>query len=182
MREIRDIHEPFIIWLRERSIPYIYHRPDTKSGIQTGHPDFTLLWHNRSCMIECKTEKGKLSPDQVKRIDFLQRSGCSVTIARSLEECCEAARSILTDSGHATDTVASFPDHFREKFTEMREKVDAVGKDSGHVPDLGKTFIGQYRGVPWVFEGSGAPGTQAQMVRRATQSDLMNISIIETKA
>ncbi len=40
MREIPDIHKPFIIWLRERDIPHVYHRSDRKSGLQKGTPDY----------------------------------------------------------------------------------------------------------------------------------------------
>lgn len=95
MKEIEDIHRPFISWLQERQIPFVYHRPDRKSGIHSGHPDFTVLWMRRQVMIECKTTSGKLSDLQVKRIDFLRRNGNVVEIARTLSECIEAVQSIL---------------------------------------------------------------------------------------
>jgi hypothetical protein len=33
MREVKDLHEPFKAYLRRWAIPYIYHRPDRRSGI-----------------------------------------------------------------------------------------------------------------------------------------------------
>jgi hypothetical protein len=96
MREIDDIHVPFKAWLDAGQIPYIYHRHDRKSGIQTGHPDFTILWMRRQIMIECKGQ-GRPSPKQLERIAFLRRMGNVVEIARSFDECVEAAYKVLCE-------------------------------------------------------------------------------------
>ena len=87
MREVKDLHLPFIAYLKKQGIPYVYHRPDKASGIAKGHPDFTLLWDGRTCLIEFKTLKeGKLSQDQIDRIAALETTGTPVRVCTSLEE------------------------------------------------------------------------------------------------
>ena len=86
MREIKDLHQPFIAYLQRWAIPYIYHRPDRRSGINRGHPDFTVLWQGKAFLIEFKVPGGKLSPDQLQRQEFLSRSGTTTLRLDSLEE------------------------------------------------------------------------------------------------
>jgi hypothetical protein len=126
MREVDDIHVPFKAWLNERRIPYVYHRTDRKSGIQEGHPDFTILWMRRQIMIECKTTAGKLSPKQLERIDFLRRSGNVVEIARSLSECVEAAYMVLCEGKPATEAYGACNYPLEGCFKELKRAVAAV--------------------------------------------------------
>jgi hypothetical protein len=126
MREIDDIHVPFKAWLDERRIPYVYHRPDRKSGIQEGHPDFTILWTRRQIMIECKATGGKLSPKQLERIDFLRRSGNVVEIARSLSECVDAAYKVLCEGKPATEAYGACNYPLGGCFEELKRAVSEV--------------------------------------------------------
>jgi hypothetical protein len=142
MREVNDIHVPFKAWLNERRIPYVYHRTDRKSGIQEGHPDFTILWMRRQIMIECKTAGGKLSPKQVERIDFLRRSGNVVEIARSLSECVEAAYMVLCEGKPSTEAHGACNYPLEGCFKELKRAVAAVpgnGKNNLPVPVLAES-------------------------------------------
>ena len=85
MREIKDLHQPFIAYLQRWQIPYIYHRPDRRSGITKGHPDFTVLWQGKAFLIEFKVPTGKLSLDQIKRQELLSCSGTHTLTLDSLE-------------------------------------------------------------------------------------------------
>jgi len=85
MREIKDLHQPFIAYLQRWAIPYIYHRPDRRSGINKGHPDFTVLWQGKALLIEFKVPTGKLSLDQIKRQELLSCSGTHTLTLDSLE-------------------------------------------------------------------------------------------------
>lgn len=187
MKEIEDIHRPFIAWLTERQIPYIYHRGDRKSGIHSGHPDFTILWMRRQIMIECKTASGKLSDLQVKRIDFLRRNGNVVEIARTLSECVEAVKSILCEGKKASDPGGACNWPLEGCFRELKAAVSKVGEtelvpfdgkpyaDMKHEFAGGQLFVGRIGEHAYVFEGSGISGTSARLVRTATQADLINL-------
>jgi hypothetical protein len=94
----RQIHDQFIAWLRKNEVPYSHHRMDSKSGIQKGWPDFTVLWMSRVVCIEVKTSKGRVSKDQERVIAFIRKSGNRVEICRSCEECVEAVKNILCES------------------------------------------------------------------------------------
>jgi hypothetical protein len=126
MREIDDIHVPAIQWLIEARVPYVYHRPDRRSGIHKGHPDFTILWMRKQIMIECKTPSGKLSDDQVKRIDFLRRAGNVVEIARNLSEFKEAAYKVLLEGKPATGVHNAYKYPLGGSFEELKRAVAAV--------------------------------------------------------
>ena len=95
MREIKDLHQPFIAYLQRWQIPYIYHRPDRRSGITKGHPDFTVLWQGKAFLIEFKVPGGKLSPDQLQRQEFLSRSGTTTLRLDSLEEAIRCLETFL---------------------------------------------------------------------------------------
>lgn len=86
MREIADLHQPFIAWLRKRNLLYVYHRPDRKSGINKGHPDFSvLLPDGKVKCVEFKTPTSSLSSDQTERIQELTEHGTPVLVAFTLE-------------------------------------------------------------------------------------------------
>ena len=99
MREIEDIHIPFLAWLHELDIPLVYHRPDRKSGIQTGWPDFTVAYARRVVFIEAKTPEGRLSEVQRNVHKFIRKAGNIVVVCRSLEECKEAVREFVLWDG-----------------------------------------------------------------------------------
>src|SRR5690348_16200205 len=117
-----QIHNQFVAWLRKHEIPYLRHRMDRKSGIQTGWPDFTVLWMSRVVCIEIKTSKGRVSNQQHRVIDFIRRTGNRVEICRSCEECVEAVKNILCEGKLGDD--ASAPEErprFSEQFNELRQ-------------------------------------------------------------
>lgn len=91
MSEILDIHKPFIDWLRATRVPFINARPDRESTIAEGHPDFTLLARNHCLMIEMKTEKGRLRPEQARRIAELEAAGNIVHVVRDVGVAIELA-------------------------------------------------------------------------------------------
>lgn len=95
MNEIRDIHEPFIAWLRKLEIPYHRNRPDKRTTAVEGDPDFLVSWMQHCLYIECKVPGKKLSPKQEERIAYVRRAGNKVVIAYSLEECIEATKNVL---------------------------------------------------------------------------------------
>ena len=99
MREIEEIHIPFLAWLNELEIPRVYHRPDRKSGIQRGWPDFTIAYGGRVVFIEAKTDEGRLSVVQVSVHNFIRASGNRVEVCRSVEECKEAVRKHVLHDG-----------------------------------------------------------------------------------
>jgi hypothetical protein len=126
VREIDDIHVPAIQWLTEAQVPYIYHRPDRRSGIHKGHPDFTILWMRKQIIIECKTPSGKLSQDQVARIDFLRRAGNVVEIVRNLSEFKEAAYKVLCEGEPSAGACGACNYPLEGCFKELKRAVAAV--------------------------------------------------------
>lgn len=126
MRE-SQIHDQFVAWLRKLEIPYIRHRMDRKSGIQSGWPDFTVLWMSRAMCIEIKTAKGRVTIAQQRVIDFIRRSGNRVEICRSCEECIEAVKNILCEGKLGDDAMAlKERPRFKEQFTELKRAVAEV--------------------------------------------------------
>lgn len=57
MNEICDIHNPFIVWLNERGIPFHRNRPDKPTTAIKGDPDFLLTWCSYCVYIECKVPR-----------------------------------------------------------------------------------------------------------------------------
>lgn len=103
MKEVADIQEPFAAWLRKNRICFIRHRPDKKSGIKTGWPDFSVIHMGRAVMVECKLPDGKVSLAQAKCISELRFNGNTVVIARSKQECIDALKDIGVTDLHAPD-------------------------------------------------------------------------------
>lgn len=204
MSEVRTLHEPFKAWLNKRQVPYVYHRPDQRSGIRKGWPDFTVLWMSHVCCIEFKTAKGKISPDQEACHKHIRRSGNRVVVARSVEEAIEACRNILCtdwrDPAHSGLTKG----HLSECFEKLKEtvrntgaetpangKVDAIGVElvNGFPLHRGKTeqtqipangyatqhfFIAKDRHVGSVVVAKDLEGNLAA-IRAASQHDLATL-------
>lgn len=71
----------------QKRILFINPRPDQKSTIYPGHPDYTIfLPHGRLLMIEMKAPGGRFSPEQIGRIEALRSIGHVVEIAYSADE------------------------------------------------------------------------------------------------
>lgn len=188
MNEIRDIHNPFRAWLDQRGIPFHRNRPDKKTTAIKGDPDFLLTWCSYCVYIECKVPGGKLSEDQEKRIAYLRKAGNKVIIAHSLQDCMEAAQSILCReqqekastephepvSGHSDGKrKPKFESRFGEK-EEQPESVDRKGQMEAKAESAPKPYIADWGGKPCVFEPS-PHAWSGRFLRLATQSDLLHI-------
>lgn len=98
MKEVADIQEPFAAHLRKLRICFIRNRPDKKSGIKSGMPDFCVTHMGRCVFVECKLPDGRVSMAQANCISELRFNGNTVVIAHSLKECIEAVKGIgITD-------------------------------------------------------------------------------------
>jgi hypothetical protein len=63
-------------------------------GLQPGWPDFIIIvpdypWGNRTCFLELKTIRGRLSPSQQEFRDNAVAVGCLHSVARSVDEAVE---------------------------------------------------------------------------------------------
>lgn len=73
--------------LCQKRILFINPRPDVKSTIYRGHPDFTIFLPKRQTLfIEMKAPGGRFSPEQIGRIEALRAIGHLVEIAYSADE------------------------------------------------------------------------------------------------
>jgi len=86
VRSERGEQRLFAAWLSSRGLPYVQPRPDRKSGIKPGWPDFSVHVGNRSIFIEMKVQGGKLSPEQVECIEALRREGFRCEVVYSAAE------------------------------------------------------------------------------------------------
>lgn len=94
----RKMHHQFASWLRihERGpIPFIHAAPNKKSTIRKGWPDFTVLYGNKVCCIEFKTDDGVQSKDQVECCADLNRVGTPCYLCRSVDVAIEITRLVL---------------------------------------------------------------------------------------
>jgi hypothetical protein len=55
-------------------------------GVKRGLPDFVILFKNGLLGIELKSDKGRLSPEQVETADAWMALGYDIAVARSLED------------------------------------------------------------------------------------------------
>jgi hypothetical protein len=177
MREIEDIHIPFLAWLNELQIPRVYHRPDQRSGIQRGWPDFTVAWMGHVVFIEAKTPEGRLSKVQENVHAFIRASGNRVEVCRSVEECKEAVRNILcklnaapvlADAARTKGARNPIGGEARESTCSRPEGAKASDSRGGV-----QFFIGNWNGNPYVFapDQSGA----YRMIRQASAFDRLTL-------
>lgn len=82
----------FRSWLELKSIPFANPRTDKKSTIQNGHPDFAIYWQGRVLHLEFKVGRNRLSDDQKKYFDLLQKAGCTVLVIHSSKEAIEETK------------------------------------------------------------------------------------------
>lgn len=168
MREIDDIHMPFLAWLNELKIPRVYHRPDRKSGIQTGWPDFTVAWMGRVVFIEAKTPDGRLSKVQENVHAFIRASGNRVEVCRSLEECKEAVKNILCEN-----TLSGEKRPCKHGLAESKDGLNAGLVQPDNDPPAQNFYIGSWNGNPYVF----APDQRGafRMIREASAFDRLRL-------
>jgi hypothetical protein len=76
----------FSQWLNLNQVYYIQPRPDRKSGIKVGHPDFSIFRAGKALFIEMKAPGGRLSEEQKRCIGELVDQGFSVELAYSAGE------------------------------------------------------------------------------------------------
>lgn len=159
MNEIPDIHKPLIRFLRKNNLPYINHRPDVKSGIRSGWPDFSIFLAGRCLFLEAKTANGVVSPKQWLCIADLEKSGNPVKIVRSASE---AISAVMEWAGV--------------------EKADTEAPESQKEPSVGigdilsgrtvqNLWIANLAGIDYVFSGDSTAGGLAKLVRRANPHD-----------
>ena len=86
--EISGLHEPIIAWCRSfvPMVPYIHHRTDKKSGINTGAPDFVIFFEGKVFLFECKSRTGKRSTDQLAWGICAENQGFPVHVIYSMEQ------------------------------------------------------------------------------------------------
>lgn len=86
--EIDEVHEPILAWARSfiPFVPVIYHRPDKKSGLRRGVNDLTVLYKKHTLLIEGKSKKGKIRPEQLVWALACENQGFKVHVITSPEE------------------------------------------------------------------------------------------------
>lgn len=90
------IHHDIISFLRRNCIPYDHSRMDRKSTNTLGHPDFSIYMHNRVLFLEIKKQGGKLSEEQIKRIEHLGASGNTVFTCYSYDSSIEKIKEFFS--------------------------------------------------------------------------------------
>jgi hypothetical protein len=94
-RSERAEQRTFRSWLSLNDIAFISARPDKKSTIGIGLPDFCVLFPNQPAIfIEMKVT-AKLSDDQRRVIAWLEEKGFKVTIARSAAQAISYVKSFI---------------------------------------------------------------------------------------
>jgi hypothetical protein len=122
----KQFHRDFEKWLRERRIPFVTARMDRRSTIGNGKPDYCVTWMNRCVYVELKTAKGRLSPAQIKEIEYIRRSGNTVEVARGMAEAKEAVHNILCEGKPATGAYGACNYPLEGCFKELKRAVAAV--------------------------------------------------------
>lgn len=160
MREISDIHEPFVAWLDRMRIPFHRNRPDKKTTAIVGDPDFLITLKDRCLYIECKVPGEHPSENQWERILYLRAAGNTVLIRYSLETCIEAVqRHLRMESASSSGA---------------EKQAETVGTHK-HVAPHPHLFIGRIGMIDYVLQGNGIPGSTAKRIRVASAADIINI-------
>lgn len=190
MNEITDIHKPFLSWLHKNKLLYVYHRPDKRSGIVSGWPDFTIVHCGRCLLIEAKTASGKLSPIQDALHVKLRNQGNTVVIARSVPEAISAVQTWLGVEKPEIQPPERENEHIWVDF-ELgsicmgchRSVPKGMNKPEAPCcapPSMNQTasatlWIASMGGVEFVFSGDSTPGGLATKLRRATPQDMRDL-------
>ena len=81
-------------WLNLNSIYFETDQFGKRTRGNPGRPDFRICYRGKWIGIECKAEKGKLSPEQEKTIAKIRKSGGVVIVAFGLPTVIEELRKI----------------------------------------------------------------------------------------
>lgn len=73
-------------YLNLLSVEFIRPSMRKRSALPPGWPDFTFCYRGVPIVVECKTEVGRLSADQVAMRDKLQRNGWTYILALCLDD------------------------------------------------------------------------------------------------
>ena len=91
----RELQKQICSYLNLLEISYGYSNPAKRTSYTLGWPDFCFPYRNRFICWEAKTVVGKLSPDQIRIRERLERQPCtSYRIIRSLAEAQDHLRQI----------------------------------------------------------------------------------------
>lgn len=166
MNEIHDIHKPLIRFLRANNLPYINHRPDVKSGIRSGWPDFSIFLAGRCLFLEAKTAKGEVSPRQWLCIADLERSGNPVKIVRSASEAISAVERWLGQPNAVVEAPESQDCPLDNERAAELIAAETIAQN---------LWIANLAGVDYVFSGDSTAGGLAKLIRRATPQDIRDL-------
>lgn len=185
MKEIEDLHVPFEKWLNDNRVPYIHFRSNQRTGLDTSHPDFTILWMGGNVSIEFKTPTGKLSEKQAARIKYLEASGNRVEVCRSVEDAIKA----IPWAGIAKFPAGPRTGSYAGQFANMRAVVESTVAKAEHKPEAMPEFqegqnkppfvIMKFGGLDAVF-ARGADGSYVRC-RKASAADIINFPRFNTK-
>lgn len=82
-----ELHAQILAECKRRLWPVIHSRMDARSTTSKGTPDMAIFADKgRTFLIECKTRKGKLTPEQIGWQMLLERNSHSYHVVRSFEE------------------------------------------------------------------------------------------------
>lgn len=82
----KDLHNDIIQECRKRGWIALHGRMDASSGRTLGEFDFVIIAeHPKIYFVECKTMKGKLSPDQLAMHAWAAKLGWSPHVIRSMD-------------------------------------------------------------------------------------------------
>lgn len=84
----RQIADSFDRWLRAEGLVFRRDRMDKATTCIRGWPDFEIIANGRVLLIELKTEKGRLSRDQLNLHKRLSDTGTAVHVCRTIEAAC----------------------------------------------------------------------------------------------
>jgi hypothetical protein len=94
-----DLHNDIIAECKRRGFPYRHGSMAHKTKRTPGEPDFDIYLPNGVKLeIECKTEKGELSPAQALFHESIKRLGHVVYVIRSLAAFDALVKSALADN------------------------------------------------------------------------------------
>jgi hypothetical protein len=82
-----DLHDQILSECKRRLWPAVHSRMDMATTTARGCPDFVIFADaGRVFAIECKTAKGKLTPEQMGWKMLLERNGHRYALVRSFED------------------------------------------------------------------------------------------------
>lgn len=82
-----DLHEAIIAECKRRGWIYFHGSMAHRTRRTIGEPDFCILIPNgRVLLIECKSAKGKIRPEQAGMIYWAQKLGHKISVVRNFRE------------------------------------------------------------------------------------------------